>query len=159
MTNTLNDLVQHKWYANARFLKAMREKKEAASDQQLRELMHHVLVANRFWLGLSRDVPIDLERERIAPESLDALVARFRETHTEESDWLAKTPDSDLAKQLQTPYMPGRTFSVEQGILQICLHSHGHRAQAAMRLRQLGSTPPTLDFIKWLKDRPAVEWT
>ena len=159
MTNTLNDLVQHKWYANARFLKAMRENEEAANDKQLRELMHHVLVANRFWLCLSRDVPFDLERERQTPESLDPLVAQFSETHIEESDWLAKVNESDLAKQLQTPYMPGRTFSVEQGILQICLHSYGHRAQAAMRLRQLGSTPPTLDFIKWLKDRPPVEWS
>lgn len=159
MTNTLNDLVQHKWYANARFLKAMRESEETASDKQLRELMHHVLVANRFWLRLSRGVPFDLERERTVAESLDAMVAQFRETQTEEADWLAKTSESDLAKQLQTPYMPGRTFSVEQGILQICLHSHGHRAQAAMRLRQLGSKPPTLDFIKWLKDRPPVEWS
>jgi hypothetical protein len=27
-----------------------------------------------------------------------------------------------------------------------------------MRLRQLGSKPPTLDFIAWLKNRPGVEW-
>jgi uncharacterized damage-inducible protein DinB len=159
MTNTLHDLVQHKWYANARFLKAMREREETASDKHLRELMHHVLVANRFWLRLSRDMPFDLERQRIVPESIDALVAQFKDTHIEEADWLATVAESDLAKQLKTPYMPGRTFSVEQGILQICLHSHGHRAQAAVRLRQLGSTPPTLDFIKWLKDRPAVEWS
>lgn len=159
MTSTLHDLVQHKWYANARFLKAMREREETARDQQLRELMHHVLVANRFWLCLSRDVPFDLERERIDPESLDSLIAQFRETHTEEADWLAKAAESDLAKQVQTPYIPGRTFSVEQGILQICLHSHGHRAQASLRLRQLGAKPPTLDFIVWLKDRRAVEWS
>jgi uncharacterized damage-inducible protein DinB len=121
--------------------------------------MHHVLVANRFWLCLSRSVPFDIDRERIVPESLDALVARFRETHSDEGHWLAHITDTDLKQKLETPYMPGRTFSVEQGILQICLHSHGHRAQAAMRLRQLGSTPPTLDFIKWLKDRPPVEWS
>ena len=159
MMNTLHDLVQHKWYANARFLRAMREREEAASDKQLLELMHHVLVANRFWLHLSRAVPFDIERERIPPESLNALVGQFGDTHTEETEWLAKVTESDLAKQLETPYMPGRSFSVEQGILQICMHSHGHRAQAAVRLRQLGAKPPTLDFIAWLKDRPAVEWS
>ena len=99
-----------------------------------------------------------------APLSLGFSTFHFQTGHTTaidgaQADWLAKTTEPDLAKQLQTPYMPGRTFSVEQGILQICLHSHGHRAQAAMRLRQLGSTPPTLDFIKWLKDRPPVEWS
>ena len=158
MNDTLHDLVLHKWYANARFLRAMRERPEAANDQQLLELMHHVLVANRFWVRLSRGVPFDLERERIVPESLEALVAQFRDTHTEEADWLAMVAESDLAKQLQTPFMPGRSFSVEQGIVQICLHSHGHRAQGAVRLRQLEVKPPTLDFVKWLMDRPAAQW-
>jgi len=159
MTNMMDDLVQHKWYANARFLRAMREREETASDQQLRELMHHVLVANRFWLCLSRSVPIDIERERIVPESLDALVGRFHETHSDESHWLAHITETDLNRKLETPYIPGRTFTVEQGIVQICMHSHGHRAQAAVRLRQLGAIPPTLDFITWLKDRPGVEWS
>lgn len=158
MQTMLNDMVQHKWYANARFLTAMREREDAASDKQLRELMHHVLVANRFWLRLSQDAPFDMQRERIVPESVPALVEQFRGTHSEETGWLAKITESDLEKQLRTPYMPGRTFSVEQGIVQICMHSHGHRAQGALRLRHFGLTPPTLDFVTWLKDRPSVEW-
>lgn len=159
MSTMLEDLVQHKWYANARFLTAMREREETTSDKQLQEWMHHVLVANRFWLHLSRDLPFDMDRERIVPGSLPALVEQFRKTHSEETGWLAKVGEADLQKQVQTPYIPGRTFTVEQGIVQICMHSHGHRAQAAVRLRQLGGTPPTLDFIAWLKNRPAVEWS
>jgi len=155
----LRDLVQHKWYANARFLAAMREHPEASKDQHLRELMQHVLLANRFWFCLSRDVPFSFEVESRTPESLSALVAQFRETHSQETEWLAGLTTSDLEKQLHTPYIPGRSFSVEQGIVQICMHSHGHRAQGAVRLRQMGATPPTLDFITWLKDRPRVEWT
>jgi uncharacterized damage-inducible protein DinB len=154
----LTDLVQHKWYANARFLAAMREHPEASIDQHLRELMHHVLLANRFWFCLSRDVPFSFETESRTPESLPALVAQFRDTHAEETGWLPKVSEQDLQRQLRTPYIPGRSFSIEQGIVQICMHSHGHRAQGAVRLRQLGATPPTLDFITWLKDRPGVEW-
>ena len=154
----LQDLIQHKWYANARFLGAMREPAGVSGDKQLLDLMHHILVANRFWLQLSRDVPFDLEAERRAPASLEELISNYRITYTEEDSWLAQITDSDLARQLETPYMPGRKVSVEQGIVQICMHSHGHRAQAAVRLRQLGGTPPTLDFVTWLKHRPAAEW-
>jgi uncharacterized damage-inducible protein DinB len=154
----LTDLVQHKWYANARLLVAMSDHPEASGDHQLRELMRHVLLANRFWFCLSRDVPFSFEAESRTPESLPALIVQFRDTHAEETSWLANIAEHDLQKQLHTPYIPGRSFSVEQGIVQICMHSHGHRAQGALRLRQLGVTPPTLDFITWLKDRPGVEW-
>jgi uncharacterized damage-inducible protein DinB len=43
-------------------------------------------------------------------------------------------------------------------LLQVCLHSQGHRAQAAKLLRALGGTPPMLDFILWRVDRPAPPW-
>ena len=67
--------------------------------------------------------------------------------------------DPELERQLQASYFKGHTFSVEEGIVQICLHSHGHRAQVAIRLRELGGTPPSLDFVIWLKDdRPPVVW-
>ena len=38
------------------------------------------------------------------------------------------------------------------------MHSYGHRAQCATRLRQLGGIPPQMDFVMWLKDRPAPDW-
>jgi uncharacterized damage-inducible protein DinB len=154
----LQDLVHHKWYANAQLLAVIRQTPPAVQDRPLRELMHHILLANRFWLRLSQGLSFVLEAESRTPDSLDGLVAQYQETHAEETNWLGQMKDSELERQLQTPYIPGRSFSVEQGIMQICLHSHGHRAQAAMRLRQLGGTPPGLDFVMWLKDRPPVEW-
>jgi uncharacterized damage-inducible protein DinB len=42
--------------------------------------------------------------------------------------------------------------------MQICLHSHGHRAQSASRLRALGVTPPPTDYILWVMERPNPEW-
>ena len=32
--------------------------------------------------------------------------------------------------------------SVAEALLQVCMHSHGHRAQVATRLRQHGAVPP-----------------
>jgi uncharacterized damage-inducible protein DinB len=59
---------------------------------------------------------------------------------------------------LETPFIPGRSFSVAQALTQVCFHSHGHRAQCSMRLRLLGGTPPAMDFLHWLGERPTADW-
>jgi uncharacterized damage-inducible protein DinB len=43
--------------------------------------------------------------------------------------------------------------------MQVVMHSQSHRGQCASRLRAAGGQPPTLDFIVWLKDRPAPVWS
>ena len=43
-------------------------------------------------------------------------------------------------------------------MMQVAMHSLGHRAQCATRLRALGGNPPNTDFILWLKERPAADW-
>ena len=50
MLEMMRDLVAHKWHANAALLKAIRENDAAASDPELLALLHHILLANRFWL-------------------------------------------------------------------------------------------------------------
>ena len=46
----LRDLVAHKGHANAAMLAAIRDSAAAAADQELTRPLHHVLLANRFWL-------------------------------------------------------------------------------------------------------------
>jgi len=72
--------------------------------------------------------------------------------------WLSQSADADLNRVLQIPTLPGQNISVTEAILQVTMHSHGHRAQCATRLRSLGGTPPPTDFILWAKDRPAPGW-
>jgi uncharacterized damage-inducible protein DinB len=158
MLAMLQDLVQHQGFANASLLKAIRVHEAAAHDDELRKLLHHILLANRYWLMLILGMPFDREAEAQMPESLEAIAARYQETHTLELDWISRAQESDLARTLETPFIPGRRFSVAQALMQVCLHSQGHRAQCAARLRLLGGTPPAMDFILWLTDRPAAEW-
>src|SRR6266852_1321472 len=153
MLSILQDLVQHKGHANAALLKAIREQGEAAQDAELRKLLHHIILANRFWLGLFLARPFSFEKESQLPESLEAIAGQYRETHDEEMAWLSQLRQPDLDRMVDTPFIPGRSFSVSQGLMQVCMHSHGHRAQCASRLRSLGGTPPAMDFITWLKER------
>ena len=159
MLAVLLDLIRHKNYANSVLLDAISARQEAAEDKELRVLLHHVLLADRFWFFLFLDRPFDVETESQTPNSLDLLRTMFRDTYAHEAEWLAGIRESDLERTVVTPFLPERTFSVAQGMIQVCLHSHGHRSQCAARLRALGGQPPQMDFILWLRDRPAPTWT
>jgi len=158
MIDLLHDLIRHKAYANAALLKAIRRHEPAAQDPELRKLLHHIILADRFWLLLTLGRPFLQEEESPVPESLEAIAARYRETHTQELDWWSRFRESDLARTLETRFIPGHQYSIAQAAMQVCMHSHGHRAQCATRLRLLGGTPPAMDFVLWLKERPAPDW-
>ncbi len=150
MLQMLRDLVAHKGHANAVVLDAIRQNGPAASDPELWELLHHILLANRFWLLTIRGRPFDHDEEARPAPSFDALVERYRSTQAEETAWLDAAMERDLARVLEDPRIPNGRCSVSDAFMQVCLHSHGHRAQCAARLRRHGGVPPSTDFILWL---------
>ena len=60
MLQMLRDLVAHKGHANAALLNAIRQNAASASDPELWELLHHILLANRFWLNSVLGLPFVL---------------------------------------------------------------------------------------------------
>jgi uncharacterized damage-inducible protein DinB len=153
----IQDLVHHKWYANAALLGAILTNQTAAQDEELRKLFHHILIANRYWLFLILAKDFAPEEGRV-PDTMDELIAKYKETEVLEMEWLSHCSETDLERSVETPFLSGQSFSVAQAVIQVCMHSLGHRAQCAARLRSLGGAPPTTDFILWLKDRPAPAW-
>lgn len=158
MLRMLRDLVAHKGHANAALLSAIRRNAGAATDPEVGELLHHILLANRFWLLSVLEVPFVLEDESRPAQSFDALVRRYARTQAQESAWLDTATAADLERSLKSPLIPNGECSVAQALMQVCMHSHGHRAQCAKLLRRHGGTPPPADFILWLANRPGAEW-
>lgn len=158
MLETLRDLILHNGYANAAMLTAVRQDTAAVQDGAISELLHHVLLANRFWLLTVLGLPFVVEDESRPSSSFDALVQRYRSTHEQQSAWLATATDGDLTRIVESALVPGGQCSVAQAFVQVCLHSHGHRAQCAKLLRRHGGTPPAMDFITWLATRRTPEW-
>ena len=154
----LRDLVSHNGHSNGALLAAIGQHAAAAADGEILDLLHHVLVANRFWLLTIQGAPFVQGQESRPSRSFDELVERYRETHGQQSRWLAAAAEPDLARVLEDPQIPGGRCSVGQAFMQVCLHSHGHRAQCAKLLRRHGGAPPATDFILWLAGRPAAEW-
>ena len=157
MITMLRDLIRHKGHADAALLGALRKHEQAARDEQVLNLLHHILVANRFWLSLALGEAFSFEQESRRPETIEEISARYSDTESREREWISHASEADLERAVETPFMPGKTFSVAQGMMQVCLHSHAHRAQCAVRLRALGGTPPASDFITWLAEHAAPE--
>ena len=158
MVVMLRDLVAHKGHANAALLNSIRENNAAASDPEVWDLLHHILLANRFWLLTTLGLPFVIEVESRQSASFDELIQRYGGTHQQELTWLDEATDTDLSRILVDPFIPGGNCSVAQALIQVCMHSHGHRAQCAKLLRRHGGEPPPTDFILWLVDRPAPVW-
>jgi uncharacterized damage-inducible protein DinB len=158
MHHLLLDLVRHKAHANAALLRSVRECEPAARDTELRNLLHHVIVANRFWLHSGLGLAFSVEEESVVPATIGAVIERYRETHELELDWVSGLGEDELLRSLEGPLVPGGKCTVAEALTQVCLHSHGHRAQCGTRLRLLGGTPPATDFVLWVRERPAPDW-
>ena len=76
MLDMIQDLVRHKWHANASLLHAIQEHEAAVRDEELRRLLHHILAANRYWLLLSLQKEFDREQEARVSATFDDLIAR-----------------------------------------------------------------------------------
>lgn len=158
MLEMLRELIAHKGHANAALLTAIRQSPNAASDPEVWELLHHILLANRFWLLTVLGLPFVHEDEARPSSSLDALNLRYGTTQAQETAWLDTATEGDLARILEDALIPNGKCSVAQAFMQVCMHSHGHRAQCAKLLRRHGGAPPAMDFILWLTTRPRAEW-
>ncbi len=157
MRQLVADLVAHKNHANAATLASIGDNAAAAADPELLDLLHHVLLANRFWLLAVRGVPFVYEEEARRSPSFEDLVARYARLQAEESTWLAAASDADLTRMVESPQIPGGRCSVVQAWLQVCLHSHGHRAQLAKLLRAHdGRRRPPTSFRGSRRGRAAV---
>jgi uncharacterized damage-inducible protein DinB len=151
MLPIITQLIRHKWWANTNLLRSVDQCPPAAEHPELRKLLHLILVSNRYWLLLTLlltlNQPFFDEREKRIPESHAALTTAFTQTEQVELDWLSCTTPSDLDRPLQPRALPGTTTTVAQAMIQVSLHSHGHRSQCSTRLRALGGIPSPMDFF------------
>ena len=155
MLEMMRDLIAHKRYANALMLAAIRDHPDSAVDPELLALLHHILVSNRFWTSTCLEQQFDLQQEMILPASIDALIAKYEATQSDEDAWIAAASEVDLCRQVHSPLIPGAGCTIAQAFMQVCMHSQGHRSQCARMLRRLGGSPPMTDFILWLANRSA----
>src|SRR5688572_531971 len=131
MLQMMRDLMANKAYANTLMLIAIRDHPEAGQDPELRELLHHILVSNRFWALTCLGLPFDRATETIVPATLDELIETYDETQRSEHAWMDRATEDEMARMIDSPLIPGARCSVAQAMMQVCMHSQGHRSQCA----------------------------
>jgi uncharacterized damage-inducible protein DinB len=159
MLPLLAELFDHQAWADATMLAAVRACPAAGEDEKLCQTLHPMVMVQRLLLALLLKRAFDMAEESKQPETLDALAARFRDTHPEERAFVQSLDEASLAARFEMPWAPGAKLTVAQALMQMVMHSQSHRGQCASRLRAAGGEPPTLDFILWLKERPAPVWS
>lgn len=66
--------------------------------------------------------------------------------------WVARF-EASLGTTFNTP-------SLAETMFQVTIHATYHRSQVSVRLRELGGTPPLIDFIAWIwTGKPEAGWT
>ena len=156
MIPMLRLLFAHQAWADRTVIDAVRAHAGAWDDAELRKALHHILVVQRFFVLNLLEKPFDATVENVTHESLDDLTASFQQAHSMQHAFIELLDDEELSRVPEIAHFKEIQPTVAEVLMQIVLHSQGHRGQCLTRLRILGATPPTVDFILWLKHRPVT---
>jgi uncharacterized damage-inducible protein DinB len=112
------------------------------------------------WTVRDQKAPFTFTKPEDFP-AFDDLLRYSRAYHGEVRAFLAGVGDARLEEPVTIQWFkdPPLTLTVTEALTQGAMHSHYHRGQNAVILRELGGEPPTTDLIVWhWKGRPAPDW-
>jgi uncharacterized damage-inducible protein DinB len=160
MLKALTDLFGHQQWADSIHWRTLAAHPGALEDNAVRKRLHHLHSVQRGFLDVWRGNP----RRPMPLESfptMEALRQDVRAYYGELDAFLAAGPGSRLDEVLRVPWFPDPKTPVRlsETMLQVVMHSAHHRAQNAVRLRELGGAMPPTDYIVWIVEaRPAPDW-
>jgi uncharacterized damage-inducible protein DinB len=158
-TGILADLFRHMYWADALIWQSVFKAPSAATDQVIRERLHHIHLCQQAWLRIWLGQPVDAhEGESLG---LAGLASWAREYHDGVAQYLARVQEPHLGAQVAVPGMKEGLAQPHlwETLLQITAHSTYHRGQVSLRLREIGGEPPQTDYITWVvSGRPGAVW-
>ena len=163
----IDALHEHMEWADATVWRAIVATPEAENDKTVRDRMLHIHSVQHAYMFLWRGA------EPVIPGSshfanLQAIRDWARDYYRMAKEYLREIDESKLDQPFEIPWAKrleqqfGRPLSgvtLRETLLQVPMHSHYHRGQVNTRLRELGATPPLVDFIAWTWfGKPGAEW-
>jgi uncharacterized damage-inducible protein DinB len=147
MIELLRELFRYQAWADSQILAAVRAHAPAADDEQIRKTLHHIVGVQRFFVSQVENREFHAEAEMRVPETLSALETLFEEAHANGLRCVDSLTATDLDRPLDRPPLEKLRPTVLVALMQVVLHSQHHRGQVATRLKAVGATPPTVDYI------------
>jgi uncharacterized damage-inducible protein DinB len=159
---TLRELYAYNRWANGKTLESVRllsadeyEQTTGGSFGSVRGTLAHLYGADWVWLerlhGRSpRAMP---EGEELS--TLEGLAAKWNAVQDAREAFLAALTPERLVGPLSYAGFDGKPFTRVLGAALFHVANHGtyHRGQVVTLLRQLGRTPASTDFTRWLDER------
>ncbi len=156
MLALIRDLVQHQAWADASLLQSIHAHRAARNDAILLDNLRHIVGVHRYFLSLFQQRPFNQEQAFAPNATIIELEEHFRHVHREQLEFVKALTEAALARPMPIPSIEGTEPNLAQALLQVVMHSQNHRGQCLTRLRELGGTPPTLDFVVWVKNQPSA---
>lgn len=159
-----NYLRQMEW-ADALTWRAARELPQA--DERLRYLFHHIHVVQHVYLQAWRGDPF-APTELSSYADLASIETWARAFHSRAREFSATVDESRFDQPVEFPWsaMIAEQFGADvtpatfaESAFQVFTHTIYHRGQIALRVRELGGVPPTVDYLVLVwSGKPAAEW-
>jgi uncharacterized damage-inducible protein DinB len=108
-------------------------------------LLQHTALVETAFLGLMTGLETRRPREDWTYAEVRELFGQTAAGYRRELPALT----ARLEEKFQVPWF-GRSFTIEQGLLQVTTHSVQHRAGIAAGIARAGREAPNLDYIIWL---------
>ena len=164
---TLLKLFDHLEWADALVWRTVLADHAARADAFVVDSLFHIHLVQFAYLGLWRDAhdPLASRDDFAEPAQIRAWARDF---HPAATDFLRGLSEPRLADVIETPWAriieeqlgrPPAPATLSDTILQVASHSGHHRAQVNRRLREVGGTPPMIDYIGWIWGGcPPADW-
>jgi uncharacterized damage-inducible protein DinB len=168
MLDAVRPLFAHMEWADAMVWRAAGDCAAAADDKVLHDRLYHIAATQHAFLQAWRGQEVIFTGPDDYP-GLDAVRQRAREFYAVAPAYVASLSPDDVEREMVLPWssyfakragVTAHPSTLGETLLQLPSHSTYHRGQVNIRLRELGTTPPLVDFIAWVwAGKPAPNWT
>jgi uncharacterized damage-inducible protein DinB len=159
-------LQQMEW-ADALTWRSARNIPGAQTDARLRYLFHHIHVVHHVYLQAWRGDPFAPTELSSYPD-LASIEEWARAFHSAARAFAATVDEASFDQPVDFPWAAMITeqfgadavpATFEESAFQVFTHTIYHRGQIALRVRELGGVPPTVDYLVWVwSGKPAPQW-
>lgn len=164
--NILSDLFKHMEWADAEMWSAIKASPDACNDDKILSNLRHLHTVQKSFLHVWSGTPANFDELKTFDS--DQLLATVKPYYKNLMTHLATVTDEQLIDTVTLPwesmvekYIGKKVVSTTKGetALQVAFHTTHHRAQISARLREIGASPKTVDYILWLwLGRPEANW-
>jgi uncharacterized damage-inducible protein DinB len=167
MLDAVRPLFAHMEWADAMVWRAVSDCAADADDKALHDRLYHIHATQTAFLQAWRGDEVIFTGPEDYP-GLDAVRKLGRDFYAVAPGLVASMSPNAVGREMILPwsiyfakragFTPHPT-TLGETLLQLPSHSTYHRGQVNTRIRELGGTPPLVDFIAWVwAGKPASQW-